>query len=100
MSGLLVTPLLGCVATTALDWCHAWAILGQWANFVAFPLPAKGSHDGDVFPWARHGHSERLREQFKSSIPSLIGWAHPVFEQGALPVGKFPSGLLDRCIAG
>ena len=63
-------------------------------------LPAKGSHDGEVFQWARHGHSERLREQFKSRIPPLIGWARPVFEQGSPCFGKFPSGLLDRCITG
>ena len=41
MNGLLLTPLLGCTASHSLDWCHAWALLGAWANFMVFPLPPK-----------------------------------------------------------
>ena len=48
--GLLLTPLLGCKAKTPLEWTHAWAMLGEWAGQVAFPIPAP--HIG----WPRHGH--------------------------------------------
>ena len=37
--GLLLTPLLGCKARTPLDWTHAWAMLGEWAGAIAFPIP-------------------------------------------------------------
>ena len=43
-SGLLVTPILGCKARTALDWCHAWARLyyiGTMGQFFSFPLAGK-----------------------------------------------------------
>ena len=41
MNGLLLTPLLECTASHSLDWCHAWALRGDWANFMVFPLPSK-----------------------------------------------------------
>ena len=40
--GLLLTPLMGCKARTPLDWTHAWAMLGEWAGKIAFPIPADG----------------------------------------------------------
>ena len=40
--GLLLTPLLGCKARTPLDWTHAWAMLGEWAGAIAFPIPEQG----------------------------------------------------------
>ena len=46
MSGLLATPTVDAKSRNCLDWCHAWAMLGQWANFVAFPLPARRTSDG------------------------------------------------------
>ena len=36
--GLVLTPLLGCKARTPLDWTHAWAMLGEWAGTIAFPI--------------------------------------------------------------
>ena len=70
--------------------CHAWAVLGQWANFVAFPL-------GDGFKWARHGHTGRFRDKYKKRVPSFTGWARPVFEQGTLPV---LASLPAQCLVG
>ena len=46
--GLVLTPLLGCKAKTPLDWTHAWAMLGEWAGIIAFPIPAQGE-------WPRPG---------------------------------------------
>ena len=85
MSGLLLTPLLGCTAEHSLDWCHAWALLGVWANFVVFPLPTKTRDNGRTLQWPRHGHTGKLRPEMQKRTPSLVGWARPAFEQGALP---------------
>jgi len=38
LGGLLLTPLLGCKARTPLEWTHAWAMPGEWAGQVAFPI--------------------------------------------------------------
>ena len=46
MAGLLATPLLDVKARNSLDWSHAWAIIGQWANYVVFLLPARQTTDG------------------------------------------------------
>ena len=40
--GLTLTPLLGTTARTPLDWTHAWAMLGEWAGIIAFPVPQNG----------------------------------------------------------
>ena len=48
--GLVLTPLLGCKARTPLDWTHAWAMLGEWAGTIAFPIPEQG----DFFCGRRH----------------------------------------------
>ena len=85
MAGLLLTPMLGCTARTSLDWCHAWAIIGQWSNFMAFPLPEKTTADQQAYLWPRHGHTGQLTAKMRTRIPSLTGWARPAFEQGALP---------------
>ena len=99
MSGLLLTPLLGCTAETSLDWCHAWAILGQWANFLVFPLPVKTIDTQGSFQWPRHAHCGKLNDNMQTRSPTLTGWARPAFEQGALPPlsllpAKFPVCVL------
>ena len=85
MNGLLLTPLLGCTASHSLDWCHAWALLGAWANFMVFPLPSKRRDNGRSMQWPRHGHTGKLKADMQKRTPSLVGWARPAFEQGALP---------------
>ena len=40
--GLILTPLMGCKARTPLDWTHAWAMPGEWAGKIAFPIPEDG----------------------------------------------------------
>ena len=47
-SGLAVSPLMGTCLQHSLDFCLAWALIGEWTSRVLFPVP-KG-------PWPRHGH--------------------------------------------
>ena len=60
--GLLLTPLAGAIAKTPLDWAHAWAILGEWAGVVAFPIPENGE-------WKRHGDGRYLRPEYHVGTP-------------------------------
>jgi hypothetical protein len=93
--GLLLTPLLGCKARTPLDWTHAWAMLGEWAGKVAFPVPAPG------VGWPRHGHGQFLRPNFYNRTPPFLTWARPIFEQGALsPLSVFPADFPILCLPG
>ena len=57
-SGLLWTPMATAIATVPVHWTHAWALLGEWANHITFPLP-KSSPDGK-FVWPRHGSADLL----------------------------------------
>ena len=83
--GLVLTPLLGCKARTPLDWTHAWAMLGEWAGTIAFPIPEQGE-------WPRHGDGRYLRPDFVERTPPFLTWARPIFEQGALsPMSVFPA---------
>ena len=63
--GLLLTPLLGCKARTPLDWTHAWAMLGEWAGAIAFPIPEQGE-------WPRHGDGRYLRPDFVERTPPFL----------------------------
>lgn len=93
--GLLLTPLMGCKARTPLDWTHAWAMLGEWAGRVAFPIPEQGTG------WPRHGHGIYLRPNFIHRTPPFLTWARPIFEQGALsPMSVFPSCFPILCLPG
>ena len=93
--GLLLTPLLGCKARTPLDWTHAWAMLGEWAGMIAFPIPAQGAE------WPRHGHGIYLRPDFIHRTPPFLTWARPIFEQGALsPMAVLPSNFPILCLPG
>ena len=71
--GLVLTPLLGCKARTPLDWTHAWAMLGEWAGIIAFPIPEQGE-------WPRHGDGRYLRPDFVQRTPPFLTWARPIFE--------------------
>ena len=93
--GLLLTPLLGCRARTPLDWTHAWAMLGDWAGKVAFPVPAQGVE------WPRHGHGIYIRPKFIHRTPPFLTWARPIFEQGALsPMSVLPANFPILCLPG
>ena len=86
---------MGCKARTPLDWTHAWAMLGEWAGTVAFPIPAHGVE------WPRHGHGIYLRPNFIHRTPPFLTWARPIFEQGALsPMSVFPSNFPILCLPG
>ena len=92
--GLLLTPLLGCKARTPLDWTHAWAMLGEWAGAIAFPLPEQAE-------WPRHGDGRYLRPDFVERTPPFLTWARPIFEQGALsPMSVFPADFPILCHPG
>ena len=92
--GLVLTPLLGCKARTPLDWTHAWAMLGEWAGTIAFPLPEQGE-------WPRHGDGRYLRPDFVERTPPFLTWARPIFEQGALsPMSVFPADFPILCLPG
>ena len=92
--GLLLTPLLGCRARTPLDWTHAWAMLGEWAGAIAFPIPERGE-------WPRHGDGRYLRPDFADRTPPFLTWARPIFEQGALsPLSVFPADFPILCLPG
>ena len=92
--GLVLTPLLGCKAKTPLDWTHAWAMLGEWAGIIAFPIPAQGE-------WPRHGDGRYLRPDFIQRTPPFLTWARPIFEQGALsPMSVFPAHFPILCLPG
>ena len=92
--GLILTPLLGCKARTPLDWTHAWAMLGEWAGKIAFPIPENGT-------WPRHGHGIYLRPDYIHRTPPFLTWARPIFEQGALsPMSVFPADFPILCLPG
>ena len=61
-SGLLWTPMATAIATLPVHWTYAWALLGEWANYVTFPLP-KASPDGKIV-WLRHGLADLLGQTY------------------------------------
>ena len=92
--GLILTPLIGTTARTPLDWAHAWAILGEWAGVVAFPIPESGQ-------WPRHGDGRYLRPEYAERTPPFLTWARPIFEQGALsPMAVLPAEFPIICLPG
>ena len=92
--GLALTPLLGATAKTPLDWTHAWAMLGEWAGIIAFPVPKDGV-------WPRHGDSRYIHHEYADRMPPFMTWARPVFEQGALPpMSVLPADFPILCLPG
>ena len=84
-SGLAVSPLMGTCLQHSLDFCLAWALIGEWTSRVLFPVP-KG-------PWPRHGHAGALLQNYKCRSPRIVAWARAAFEQGALPSLLMMPGL-------
>ena len=76
-SGLAVSPLMGTCLQYSLDFCLAWALIGEWTSRVLFPVP-KGQ-------WPRHGHAGALLQNYRCRTPRIVAWARAAFEQGALP---------------
>ena len=71
-SGLAVSPLMGTCLQHSLDFCLAWALIGEWTSRVLFPVP-KGPPDmGMQVPSFRtinavhlglwHGHERLLNK--------------------------------------
>ena len=80
--GLILTPIMGC--KDPLAWTHAWAMLGEWAGKIAFPIPEDGK-------WPRHGHGIYLRPDYISPLPHL-GPTHLRTRRTLADVGP-PSGF-------
>ena len=70
----------------SLDFCLAWALLGEWTSRTLFPVP-KG-------PWPRHGHTDALLPRYRARSPRFVAWARAAFEQGALPSLLLLQGLV------
>ena len=81
-SGLLWTPMATAIATLPVHWTYAWALLGEWANYITFPLP-KAASDGKIL-WPQHGSADLLGQTYQTRSPPFVMWAFPAFEQGAL----------------
>ena len=84
-SGLAISPLMGTYLQYSLDFCLAWALIGEWTSRVLFPVP-KG-------PWPRHGHAGALLQNYQCRSPRIVAWARAAFEQGALPSLLLMPGL-------
>ena len=84
-SGLALSPLMGTCLQYSLDFCLAWALIGEWTSRVLFPVP-KG-------PWPRHGHAGALLQNYQCRSPRIVAWARAAFEQGALPSLLMMPGL-------
>ena len=98
-SGLLWTPMSMAIATLPVHWTHAWALMGEWANHVTFPLP-KSSPEGK-YVWPRHGSADLLSEPYRTRSPPFVMWAFPAFEQGALaPLVFLPATFSIRALPG
>ena len=76
-SGLAVSPLMGTCLQYSLDFCLAWALIGEWTSRVLFPVPKS--------QWPRHGHAGALLQNYQCRTPRIVAWARAAFEQGALP---------------
>ena len=84
-SGLAISPLMGTCLQYSLDFCLAWALIGEWTSRVLFPVP-KG-------PWPRHGHAGALLQNYQCRTPRIVAWPRHAFEQGALPSLLMMPGL-------
>ena len=85
-SGLALSPLVGTCTQYSVDFCLAWALIGEWTSRILFPVP-KG-------PWPRHGHAGALLRRYQARSPRIVAWARATFEQGALPSLLFLQGLV------
>ena len=85
-SGLALSPLVATCTQYSVDFCLAWALIGEWTSRILFPVP-KG-------PWPWHGHAGALLRRYQTRSPRIVAWARATFEQGALPSLLFLQGLV------
>ena len=81
-----LSPLVGTCTQYSIDFCLAWALIGEWTSRILFPVP-KG-------PWPRHGHAGALLRRYQARSPRIVAWARATLEQGALPSLLFLQGLV------
>ncbi len=84
--GSTVLELVEISTQYSLDFCLAWALIGEWTSRLLFPVP-KG-------PWPRHGHTDALLPEYRTRSPRLVAWSRAAFEQGALPSLLLLQGLV------
>ena len=63
-SGLALSPLVGTCTQYSIDFCLAWALIGEWTSCILFPVP-KG-------PWPRHGHAGALLRRYQARSPRIV----------------------------
>ena len=85
-SGLALSPLMATCTQYSLDFCLAWALIGEWTSRILFPVPQG--------PWPRHGHAGALLPEYHARSPRIVAWARACFEQGALPSLLLLQGLV------
>ena len=85
-SGLALSPLVATCTQYSVDFCLAWALIGEWTSRILFPVPKA--------PWPRHGHAGALLRRYQARSPRMVAWARATFEQGALPSLLFLQGLV------
>ena len=73
-SGLAISPLMGRCLQYSLDFCLAWALIGEWTSRVFFAS----------LKWPRHRHAGALLQKYQSRSPRIVTWTRAAFEQGAL----------------
>ena len=78
-------PLVATCTQYSVDFCLAWALIGEWTSRILIPVP-KG-------PWPRHGHAGALLSECQARSPRIVAWARASFEQ-ALPSLLFLQGLV------
>ena len=64
-SGLALSPLVATCTQYSVDFCLAWALIGEWTSRILFPAP-KG-------PWPRHGHAGALLRRYQARSPRMGG---------------------------
>ena len=63
-SGLALSPLVATCTQYSVDFCLAWALIGEWTSRILFPVP-KG-------PWPRHGHAGVLLKAYQARSPRIV----------------------------
>ena len=77
-SGLAVSPLMGTCLQCSLDFCQAWALIGEWTSRVLFPV-SQGL-------WPRHGHAGALLQNYQCRTPRIVAGARAAYQPFCMPM--------------
>ena len=70
------TPLGDLAAWYPCDFLHGWAMMGEWLNLLAFPIPADGV-------WRRKGSAHFLPDYLQHRRPSVVRWARAALSKAS-----------------